>query len=348
MQKRSSDRSAAGAITLSEIARRANVSKSTASRALSSTSSHLVRDSTRRRVIRIATAAGYEPNLVAKDFRRGRTGTLAVAIADFSDTFIPAFMRGIHAATVEEGLIPMLAETRNEHDRLKETVLRFVSRKADAIIITGARLEDREFIDEISPRLPTVLAIRNFMDDAYTSVVHDDFRGGFLAAQHLAQLGHERVAQITGSMQASSFVKRLQGFRQGCIEYGLTEIASEPSPGGYGIEGGRLSAAELLGQDPPPTGIFTHTDSMAAGALDAVRATGLSCPDDVSIVGHSDSPFSSLLFPPLTTIRLRNEEAGLQTGRLVRELLADRDRDPEVVSLPVELVQRSSTAPLVT
>jgi LacI family transcriptional regulator len=172
----------------------------------------------------------------------------------------------------------------------------------------------------------------------------NDRQAGRLAAEHLLSLGHRRVAQLAGAPDISSFEGRANGFREAVVASGhelveTGDVAVEPS-----VPEGRRLAEYILKQSGLPTGVFAHNDLMALGLLTALRDHGLRCPDDLSVIGCDDLPFTAYTTPPLTTVNL----PGYQLGRIAAEMLVTMAEDPthkpSNLTVTPTVTVRSSTA----
>ncbi len=333
-------------VTLKDVAERAGVDISTASRALSPEKSSVVAPATRRSVIEAAETLGYRSNLQASALRRGRTGIIGVIVADISNPFIGPVIRGVAHALGGRGLLPIMTETRDSSDELGEICEKMLAQRVDGIIITAARYGDRALLRKVAAEVPTVLAVRELPGSGIPSISHDDVTGGRLAAEHLLSLGHRRVAQLMGPQDIWSFEGRARGFRDTIVAAGASCQDVRTTSRLPTAQAGREVVSDLLaGGDEPPTAIFAHNDSIAIGALGVLRDHGFECPHDISVIGYNDVPLTAHLNPPLTTIRLPGYELGRLAAELVITPVSDADATPGKVQLAPDLVVRASTGP---
>jgi LacI family transcriptional regulator len=334
-------------ITLKDVALAAGVHPSTVSRALDRAQAWQVNARTRQRVIDTARDLGYQPDVLASSLRRGRTDTIGLIVADLGNPYIAPVVRGIENALEGRGLMAMIAETQDDLARTQRVYDHLMRRRVDAIITTATRAGDRTILDRVSQRLPVVLAVRPLDSAGLATITNDDLRGGHLAAQHLADLGHRRVAQLVGPLDVQTFGERAEGFVTAATVGGMTVLpldATAITP--TMAEGERLMRALLRRYSDRPTAVFAHNDLMALGALAVLREERLSCPADISLVGYNDTPGAAFIDPPLTTVSL----PGYDLGRIAADVavaLVERSADsPPQLSLPPALVVRGSTAPL--
>ena len=332
-------------VTLKDVADRAGVTVSTASRALSVDKNTLVKRSTRLRVIEAAEALRYRGNLQASALRRGRTGTIGVIVADLSNPFVGPVLRGIANGLSSRDLLPIMTESRDSSQDLATICNKLLAQRVDGLIVASGRYRDRSLLRRVAAELPTVLAVRELPGSGIRAVAHDDVSGGRLAAEHLLGLGHTRLAQLTGPQDIWSFEGRGQGFRNAVSAGGATCIDIDASVQLPTVEAGQRLAASLLDlPDDLPTAVFAHNDSIAIGAIAMLRARGFDCPRDVSVVGYNDVPLADQIQPPLTTIRLPGYELGRLAAELVLSGIEGTEPTTDKVMLAPVLVVRESTA----
>ena len=332
-------------VTLKDVAERAGVDVSTASRALSADKSSLVKPATRNRVLAAAEELGYRGNLTASALRRGRTGTVGVIVADLSNPFIGPVLRGVAGTLGNRDLLPIMTETGDLSAALAKVCDKLLAQRVDGIIATAGRYGDRSLLKRVATEVPVVLAVRDLPGSGIPAISHDDLAGGRLAAEHLLGLGHRHLAQLEGPEDIWSFEGRAQGFRETVRAAGGTCLDIDRSIRLPTVDAGRQLAAELLESGGPlPSAVFAHNDTIAIGAIATFRERGIAVPDDISVVGYNDVPLTDQIEPPLTTIRL----PGYELGRLAAELVLTRIDGAESttgrVVLAPELIVRRSTA----
>lgn len=334
------------AVTLKDVAQAADVHISTASRALDPTTSQKISDATVARVQLAAERLGYMPDMVAKGLKRGTSMLVGVIVADLENPFIGPIIHGISSEVEKQELVTLVTETLEQHDRLERALNHLFSRRVNAVITTAARMSDRHLLERFARRIPAfVLAVRSLRGSDIPYVSQDDAHGGALAASHLADLGHDVLAQLRGPTDIEVFVDRAEAFRRTVGARSLVDVTISDSATELTVDEGRRLMRLTLEQNAPnpPTAVFAHADVMAIGAIEALESLGLRCPDDVSIVGYDDAPLVSHVDPPLSTIELPGKEIGRRAGRMVMAQLAAPDRQLEPVSLSARLIPRDSS-----
>jgi len=334
------------------VAERAGVSVGSASQAFGRP--ELVSEEVRKRVLRAAGELGYPgPDPVARRLRTGRAGAIGLIFAErlgyqFTDPTAPAFLRGI-ARGMEEAPSGLLLVPDS---RYREEAARTVREAAvDGFIIYSTPQNDPRIEAALGRRLPIVTVDQP--RGAQTPFVGiDDRAAARSAAEHLRELGHERVGVLSfvttldpgSALELDLTNERLEGYEEGlgpAWDPELVRIIRPNAP-----EPAREATLELLRLSPPPTAILAMSDILAIGALEAAAEAGVNVPEQLSVVGFDDGPAAEHSAPPLTTVAQPHEEK----GRLAAEwLLEDIERAAAPARreqiLPTELVVRESTGP---
>jgi LacI family transcriptional regulator len=334
------------AITLRDVARAANVHPGTVSRALNEETRSLVNPDTAERVIRVAGELGYRPNRIARGLKTSRSHTIGVLIPDITNPLFPPILRGIEDRLDQAGYTSLIVITDNDSERERLYLDTMRARQVDGFISATARL-DRELRVELAEAgTPLVLVNRSLEDGSVPAVTIDDHQGIALAVEHVVALGHERVAHVAGPQNLSTGHRRHLGFIEAMRAAGL-EVPPERVRFGalFTEEEGARACDELLDVAPDVTAIVAGNDLMAIGCFDTLERRGLSCPDDVSVVGFNDMPFVDRLRPPLTSVRIPKREIGQVAADLLLEQLTGEGEAASEILLEPTLTVRSSTAP---
>ncbi len=339
-------RNSGNKLTISDIARLANVSKKTVSRVINH--SGLVKPETRDRILRIVDKHGYRPDPQARALALRRSYLVALISDQPNPQYVVDMQRGIletmDGTAYQLVVRPCDRGSRTLHDDICEIV---TLHKFFGVILTPSISEDDELIGRLRQiECPYVRIAAVSLDTPDNMIETHDYVGAAEAARHIASLGHERIAHIHGPNTFLSASERLRGFKVGLAEFGLRLDSQYVLKGGYTFESGMECGRQLLELDEPPTAVFCGNDEMAVGVYQAARRAGLSIPDDLSIVGFDDSPIATRIWPTLTTVRLPI----VHMGRIAAQLLiSNHDRmamePPTATSVMPSLLVRDSTAP---
>ncbi|HTR71795.1 MAG TPA: substrate-binding domain-containing protein, partial [Mycobacteriales bacterium] len=246
----------------------------------------------------------------------------------------------------EAGYTPLIANTDNDAERERVAYEAMSARQVDGFIAATAVRDHWLLEDRASRGAKVVLVNRRVDSDAIPAVVGDDHEGVRLAVEHLAALGHRRIAHLGGSQALYTGWSRHSGFRDAMRsgDLALDDDLIVFSDTFTEREGARC-CGQLLDRRRDFTAIVAGNDLLALGCYDALEERGLRCPEDVSVVGYNDMPFVDRFRPPLTTVRVPHYELGATAAELMLEQLQEIQALPRQLRLSPELVVRGSTGP---
>jgi LacI family transcriptional regulator len=333
--------------TLREVAEAASVHVATASRALNPQTRAMVSPATADRVLRAARSLGYRPNLYARSLKTARSDSIGVVIPDLTNPLVPPMVRGAEDVFLQTGYNLMVVNTDNDPERERSQIQSLRARQVEGLIVATAHLEHPYLETLHAEGVPLVLGNRLVGAGHIPSVTADNAVGSAMAVEHLAGLGHRRIAHVSGPEDLSTGLVRRRGYLDGLRAAGLPEVPELlVSCDAWTEEEGARALGRLLDAGVEVTGVVAGHDRVALGCYDALTARGLSCPRDVSVVGFNDMPFMDKMRPALTTVRIEHYEVGAEAARLLLDALRDPGRPPRTVLLPPRLVVRGSTAPV--
>ncbi len=328
--------------SIKDIARLADVSYSTVSRALRD--SPLVNRETAEKIRRIAHEFGYAPSAAARSLVTRRTESVGVVVTSIVDPFAAEVVGGIEDAAHEHGFTVLLAESQTNPDREVSAVRLLEERRVDGIIVTSSRVGALYMRLLSRMRVPIVLLNNQHPSEFVHSVMIANTEASQRLVEHLIGLGHRRIAYLGDRFGDQSDTERFAGYRQAITE---SDMAFEPELVIHGdgrAEGGVTAMDALLALSNPPTAVFCYNDMSALGALRAIRARGLRVPGDISVAGFDDLPIVQYSDPPLTTVRQPMRHMGRMAMDTLFQLLSAAD-SKHIIKVPGELIVRESTAP---
>ncbi len=325
-------------VTLDLIAREAGVSPSTVSRILNG--SARVSDTKRVAVEDTIARFNFQPNLMARSLAMGQTYTIGVLTQFIESPFYGEALRGIEDALAGTPYSPLFV---SGHWNLKKEEARMrllQARRVDGVIILTGRLSDQQLL-KYAQRLPIVVTGRNLSAPKLASVAIDDYGGAYDATKHLIDLGHTRIAFITGPDDHPDAIERLRGYQTALHDAGLEWVPELILPADFLESGGMLAMHRLLESRQNFTAVFAANDQMAYGARLALYRRNIRVPEDISLVGYDDLPNSTYSMPPLTTVRQPVYDIGRLAALAMLKLIAGEAAD--IAAPPLELVVREST-----
>ncbi|GMM90771.1 DNA-binding transcriptional regulator CytR [Vibrio fortis] len=329
--------------TMKDVAQLAGVSTATVSRALMNPEKVSV--TTRKRVETAVLEAGYSPNTLARNLRRNESKTIITIVPDICDPYFAEIIRGIEDAAVENDYLVLLGDSGQQKKRESSFVNLVFTKQADGMLLLGT---DHPFdVSKAEQKnLPPMVMACEFAPELELPTVHiDNLTSAFEAVNYLAQLGHKRIAQISGPTSATLCQFRQQGYQQALRRAGVTMNPAYSTVGDFTFEAGAQAVRQLLALPEQPTAIFCHNDAMAIGAIQEAKKLGLRVPHDLSIVGFDDIQFAQYCDPPLTTISQPRYEIGRQAMLMMLDMLKGNDVQAGSRLLEAKLVVRGSTAP---
>ena len=326
--------------TLDEVALRAGVSRSAASRVINNTRN--VSRATREAVQQAVRELDYVPNPNARALATQQAGAVVLAVSHhdpalFADPFYAQVIAGVSGALEKTDMVLMLALADSEHGRERlENLLR--SHRADGVMFMGLHGDDPLYRLAARLDLPVVYGGRPLNAEPPWYVDADNRGGARLAAEHLIAGGRRRIATITGLLDTEVGAARLRGFREAVAVAGLD--AGLVGHGDFTERSGAQVMARLLDADPGLDAVFAASDNMAAGALQTLRSRGRAVPGDVALVGFNDHLIARHTTPPLTTVFQPIQELGREMARMLLALIGGERPSPLI--LPTRLVVRES------
>lgn len=329
-------------VSIKDIARAAEVSHSTVSRALHN--SPLVNRETAARVHRIARTLGYRPSAVARSLVTRKTRTIGVVVTMISDPFIAEVVSGIEERANDHGYSVFLANSNADPDREVKVVHSFHERRVDGILVTASRVGALYLPLLKELQVPIVLINNQHPGDFVHSVKIDNLTASRAATRHLTDLGHRRIAYLGDQSGFESDTERFTGYHQALEAAGLPYRPQLVIRGDGRAEGGMEAMAQLLALAEAPTAVFCYNDATAMGAMRVVRERGLGVPGNVSVVGFDDLFIASYLCPPLTTISQPRHRMGRLAMDILLQLFSGQTTKT-TIQVQGELIVRGSTSP---
>lgn len=328
-------------ISIKDIARLANVSHSTVSRALRNSS--LVNRETAERIQKIARESGYLASAVARSLVNRTTQTVGVVVTNITDPFIGEVVSGIESVCNDRGYSVVLANSNADPDREIKVVRSFGERRVDGILVAASRVGAVYSQLLASMEVPIVLINNQHPGDLSHSIMIDNVTASKRAMAHLIGLGHRRIAYLGDRFGFQSDTERFTGYRRALEESDLPFLPELVCHGNGKADEGVLAMGQLLRLPALPTAVFCYNDMTALGALQAVNLRGLRVPEDISLVGFDDLLIASYTAPPLTTVRQPKQEMGRAAMGMLLDLLAGKSLETHI-KMQGELIVRGSTA----
>jgi LacI family transcriptional regulator len=329
-------------ITIREVAERAGVSTSTVSHVINET--RYVSADVQARVRLAMAELGYQPNALARSLRVKRSNTLGMIVPEIAGPFFAEIVRAVEQVAFDRGYSLFLCNSDGDLEKERLFTNGLVEKQVDGLVFVavGASVE---LVERLLARdVPVVVIDRELPGVDVDVVLADNLAGGKAAAEHLAALGHRRIACITGPSVLTLSAQRVIGYRELLAERELPYEERLVVRGRFDYASGHAAAKALLALPEPPTAVFACNDLMAIGAMAAAYAAGLRVPDDLSIIGFDNVPQAPYTNPPLTTIAQPIAAFGQAAIQMLLERIGDKGLAARRQVLSTQLVVRASTA----
>jgi LacI family transcriptional regulator len=330
--------------TITDVAKVAGVSVATVSKVINNR--YGVASETSARVMRVVEDLGYQSSLVARSMRSQRTDMIGIFVSTFGP-FSTEILKGVDV-TLRDTPYDLLAYTGGHHGGVSGWERRHLSRLSGTLV-DGAILVAPSVVD-VDAAVPLVVIDPHVDPEDLPSVESDNFIGAVMATRHLLELGHRRIAFLTGRPDSRSSAQRFDGYRHALDQ---ARVPVDPSlvTGGntgddYDTDARNVPVFELLSRPDRPTAIFAANDLSAIATIQVAPVLGLRVPEDVSVIGFDDLPEAAQLRTPLSTVRQPIQQMGGAAASLLLELLAGTTPEREHVVLPTSLVRRATTGPV--
>lgn len=329
--------------TITDVAALANVDRSVVSRLMNDDPRLNIRDTTRQRVLDAIAMLDYRPHAAARSLRTARTQTLGLLIPDFANPVYAEIIKGAEQAAAKVGSVLVTGSVPADGTNT-DTYLDLLGHgRVDGLLLASLAMSatQQQELDRLG--LPWLL-VNQAGRGKRRYIALDDQKAAALAVTHLVGLGHHRIAHITGPRSIDTARRRRNGYVNALRQAGITPDPALIVRADYTPAGGAAAMRQLLQSPHPPTAVFVTTVACAIGALQAAYQLSVSIPEHVSVITVHDPDLAACLIPPLTTVRMPLGHLGARAVELL--LNQDPGNDVrEVVSDPIELVVRGSTAP---
>lgn len=329
-------------VTIKDVARVAQVSVATVSRALNGHGN--VAEEVRRRVLAAANELRYTPHAAARSLSSRRTQTLGVVLPDLHGEFFSELVRGIDQVAREHRL-HLLVSSYHGHPEEQGAALRAMRGRVDGLLVMSPFVAaPGPLAEELAPTLPTVLINTQHATAGVISLGVDNYGGAVAMVEHLVASGHRRIAFIAGPSDNFDAHERLRGYRD-ALNRLLPDAEEWVLPGDFDEASGHQAGLEILGAQQRPDAVFAANDMMALGCLFVFAQGGVDVPGEIALAGFDDIPLARYVHPTLTTMRVNIAELGARAASLLlTQIAGEAHADEGREALRPELIVRASSA----
>ncbi|MEY8735673.1 LacI family DNA-binding transcriptional regulator [Peribacillus frigoritolerans] len=331
-----------GRVTLQQVAKHAGVSTSTAS--LIVRNNPRISEATRKKVLKSMHELGYVYDRIAANLRSQSSDTVGIIITDISNTFFSEFLIGVHDALDEVGYTVLLGTTFDSVAKQDHLLSTMMEHRVGGLILCPVSESSQDTIERLNEiDTPMVLAVRELpgVNSDYVGIDYPE--GARIAVDHLLGKGHKRIALLGGIKESSTWIERMEGYREALSRAGLEVDESLVVDSAPTREGGLEAVLKVLENPNPPTAIFCFSDLIAFGVMQGLMMKGITPGKDIDIVGFDNVPVAEIYHPPLTTISSFPRRIGKEAANLLYQQMEKIDREQQRIILNPELIIRESS-----
>ena len=333
-------------ITLKELSKHLNLSASTVSRALNDHPD--INIDTKSKVQKLAKQLNYHPNIFARGFRQHKTNIIGVIVPKISSNFNATMLEGILEKSERMGYKVIVSESENKPEKQTEMLQTMTQFGVDGILLSLSKnTNDIEFILDTMEQIPLVLFDKVSSKIPCTQVMINEEQAAFKAVEHLIQLGKKRIAILKETENTYTSKQRFKGYLRALETYKIdTDEQLILDTGNISIHQGKRLTNKLLSLKAPPDGIFAITDDCAIGVIKTLLKYNIKIPEDIAVIGFSNSYSSTIISPKLSTI----DQPGHKIGEIALEALIAEIKDEsndyisnKSIEVKTNLIVREST-----
>lgn len=332
--------------TIYDIAEKLNVTAATVSRALNGNTK--ISEATRKLVSDTAKEMNYEQNKLALALKSGKSFNIGVIVPRIDSNFFASVIRGIEEALYPHGYHVIICQTHDQENLEIENINSLLNAQVDGILmsISNAKLETNEHFQKLLRKgIPLIFFDRKKEIPGVSSVTIDDFKGAYDATKHLINQGCKRIAHLSNNREMQIFKNRYLGYKQAIIDSGLEFDEALVIETMSKVLEGRKTTKQFLAMKNKPDAIFSASDFTALGAIEEIKAHGLKIPEDISVVGFSNEPFTRFMELSITSV----DQSPIEMGRIAAQVFLEeagngkKIKSEKQVVLSPELIIRDSS-----
>ncbi len=334
-------------ITISTIATELNITPATVSRALRDHPK--ISAKTKKSVLRVADRLNYKRNKIASSLRSGKTHTIGVIIPSAEINFFGSVVHGIESLANAHGYNVLIYQSNETHQQEVKGMETLIAARVDGILVSIAKdtTDNSHFVEAKEKNIPLVFFDRANDDIGIPSVVIDDYRGAFLATDHLIKQGYKRIAHVAGPQNIKVFRDRLEGYSNALQANNMQKNTRYIYQGNISIESGRKAASYFLSQKIKPDAVFAAEDFTALGVIKEIKNNKIKIPGEFGVFGFANELFGEHISPTLSTIDQQTVLMGKEAFKLLLQFIEEKEvsviTQKKIVLEPLLIFRESSS-----
>ena len=331
-------------VTIKDVAQQLNVSISTVSRAFND--KYDIRKETRTEILRVAREMGYRPNPIARKLIQQKTFNIGVVVPEFVNSYFPEVIIGIQEILIEQGYQVLVMQSGECYTTELKNIKALEDNMVDGMIISlSSEIHNNDYyLDMLERGYPVVFFNRVDENIPASRVVFDDYKWAYFATEHLVKQGYRKIFHLSGYQHLSLSRNRIQGYRKALNKFRIPFTSEYIIETGFFMEEGQAVMEKLLADRNLPEAIFAANDPTAIGAMKAIKKAGMRIPEDIALVGFTESRMAEIVDPALTSVSQPTFEIGRTAAELLlKQISSDGFAAPKTVVLNGKLNVRESS-----
>ncbi|TKG95456.1 LacI family transcriptional regulator [Puteibacter caeruleilacunae] len=329
-------------VTIKDIAKKLNLSVSTISRAFND--KYDIKPETRDLILQTAKEMNYRPNPIARKLIRQRSYNIGIVVPEFENSFFPKVIIGAQEVLFEKGYQVLITQSNESEAVQRHNIESLMDNMVDGLLVSlTSDSKDIEFYERLSESGVPIVFFNRVVDiDNVSKVVFDDFKWSFFATEHLLKQGCRNISFLAGQQSLPLTRNRLKGFKAAHAKYQVPHGNIEYC--GFTMEEGRKAMEKLIQNNQLPDAIFAANDPSAVGAMQVLKEYGIKVPEEVAIVGFTESRVAPHTVPALTSVAQPTHEMGRQAAKLLIEQIENKEHfTHQTITLNGKLNVRASS-----
>ncbi|UXX77864.1 LacI family transcriptional regulator [Reichenbachiella carrageenanivorans] len=335
-------------VTIKDVARKLGVSISSVSRAFND--KYDIKPETKARILSVADELGYRPNPIAKKLIKQQSLNIGIIVPEFINDFYARVIIGVQQVLIAKGYQVLIMQSDENPDLERNNTKTLLDNFVDGLIVCPINEHDNilYFKKQISQGVPIVFLGRISAGFIGSKIIFDDYKWSLFATEHLINQGYQTIYHLSGDPQFSVSKKRKAGFLKAMEKHKIPESNYKIIAAGLTAEAGELATTQLIQKEDVPEALFCINDPVALGAMKALRTYHINIPQDIAIVGCTETPMAPLAYPPLTSITQPAVEMGASAAELLLRQIEHGFNTPQTITFDGLLnIRESSTRPIV-
>ncbi|WBL24725.1 LacI family DNA-binding transcriptional regulator [Zunongwangia sp. HGR-M22] len=321
-------------VTIYDISKKLKISAATVSRALNDNPK--ISQKTRELVMETAAAMNYKQNRLAQALKSGRTNNVGVIVPYINRSFFSSVIRGIEEELSPHGYHVIICQTHEDVRNEVKQIDTLLNTQVDGIFMSVAKTtQDTSHIKKaIAENTPLIFFDRKKDVEGLSAVVIDDFKGGYLATEHLIKQGCKKIAHFSGDLNLEIYKNRHEGYLKALKDHKITPLKRFSVQVNSKLESGASAIKDLWEFDEKPDAIFSSSDYAALGAIQELKANGIKIPEEVCVVGFSNEPFTKYMELPITSV----DQTPLEMGKIAAQVFLEQTKESQPLTTEKKVV----------